>query len=54
MIDKAIAEIMSSKPYKVRKEWLKDRANKLKGLNVSDSNLKISKMIYRLNEKIKG
>ena len=54
MNNTALIEIMSSKPHKIRKDWMKDRINKLKGLNVSDKNLRVSKMIDRLNEKLKG
>ena len=52
--DSALPEIMSNKPHKLRRDWYKDRIDKLKGLNVADRNLKVSKLIDKLNKKIKG
>jgi len=54
MITGALIEIMSSKPHKIRKEWLADRAKKEKCVKFEDKNLRVSKLIDRLNEKIKG
>jgi hypothetical protein len=55
MIDTSVmAEILSSKSHLVRKDWFKDRADKIKGLNVADKNLKVSRMIDNLNKKIRG
>ena len=47
--DSALPEIMSSKPHKLRKDWYKDRIDKLKGLNVADRNLRVSRLIDELN-----
>ena len=52
--DDALVHIMSKQSHHVRKKWLEDRTDKLKGLNVADKNLKFSRLIDRLNEKIKG
>ena len=52
MNDEVLIEIMRNKPHKIRKEWIKDRAKKLKGQNVHDKNLKVSKMIDRLNDRL--
>jgi len=49
-----LSEIMSKVPHTLRKDWFKDRADKIKGLNVVDKNLKVSRCIDRLNEKIRG
>ena len=49
-----LAEIVSKVPHKLRKEWYQDRIDKLKGMNIADKNLKVSRMIDSLNKKIKG
>jgi hypothetical protein len=54
MGDDALIEIMATKPHQLRKDWFKTRVEKLKGQNVSDKNLRVSKMIDRLNKKIRG
>ena len=52
----ALIDIMSSKPHKIRKRWLKDRAAKIQGVKFDrdSKNFDISKRIDRLNFKIKG
>ena len=53
MIDNIVlSEIVSKVPHKLRKEWYQDRIDKLKGMNVSDKNLKVSKLIDSLNSSI--
>ena len=49
-----LSEIMSKVPHTLRKDRFRDRAERLKGLNVADKNLKVSRCIDRLNEKIRG
>ena len=50
--DSALPEILSSKPNKLRKLWIQDRVDKLKGINVADRNLSVSNLISDLSNKI--
>ncbi len=50
--DSALAEILSSKPNKLRKHWVDDRIKSLKGVNVADRNLSVSNLISDLNNQI--
>ena len=52
--DSALPHILNKQSHKVRKQWLKERGKKVEVLTVSEKNFNISKMIDRLNEKIKG
>ena len=52
--DTALPEILGNKSNRVRKQWIDDRIERLKGINVADRNLKVSKLIDKLNKKIKG
>ena len=52
--DAALPHILSKQPHRVRKQWIQDRADKLKGINIVDKDLRVSKLIDKLNEKIKG
>ncbi len=62
MIDNVLHEIMASKSNKDYKAWLKDRkegTSHFKSVeseheSLNKKNLRISKMIDRLNENIKG
>jgi hypothetical protein len=55
MIDNLLlAQILNKAPHQTRKDWFKDRADKIKGLNVVDKNLKVSRIIDNLNKKIRG
>lgn len=50
--DSALPEILSDKPNKLRKHWVDDRIKRLRGLNVSDRNLNVSRLISDLNNHI--
>ncbi len=62
MIDDVLIEIMSTKPNKYYQEWLNDRKEgtthfepiESKQESLNRKNLRISKLIDSLNEKIKG